>query len=41
VTDSERYEVAERAAILEFDGRLSRIEAERQALLEWSQGLEK
>jgi hypothetical protein len=33
LTDDERYEIDERARIMEFDGHLSRIEAERLARL--------
>lgn len=29
------YEVIERASIIEFDGKLPRLEAERLALEEW------
>jgi hypothetical protein len=36
VSTSERHELEERAAILEFDAGLERREANRKALLEWS-----
>lgn len=39
VQPDQRYGLEERAAILEFEGKLSRRDAERQALVEWCQPL--